>query len=77
VECSYPAILDLQLVNAKGKLSLYSGNYYQLDLSALGFDPKREMSPCKDMEGFLARITYAGSSDKTVDGQIVSIELRK
>jgi tetratricopeptide (TPR) repeat protein len=76
-QCSYPAILDLQLETPKKTLSLYSRNYYDLDLSALGFEPKKEMSPCKDLEGFKARVLYRESSDKTVDGQIVSVELRK
>jgi hypothetical protein len=35
------------------------------------------MQPCHDFEGMKARVQYAESSDKTVDGQVVSIELRK
>jgi hypothetical protein len=35
------------------------------------------MNPCKDFEGMKARIQYAESSDKTVDGQVIAVELRK
>ena len=77
VECSGNTVMDFQVVTLKKTIALYTNNYYQLDLSALGFEPKNEMNPCKDIEGFKARIRYADSSDKSVDGQVVSIELRK
>ena len=35
------------------------------------------MNPCKDFEGMKAHVQYAESSDKTVDGQVIAIELRK
>jgi len=69
--------MDFQVVAAKKTLALYTDNYYNLDLTALGFTPKAEMNPCRDLEGFKARVTYTDSSDKSVDGQAVSIELRK
>ena len=77
VECSGNTVMDFQVVTLKKTIALYSHNYYDLDLSALGFEPKSEMNPCKDIEGFKARVRYADSSDKSVDGQVVSIELRK
>jgi len=77
VQCSYPAVIEFQVESAKKTVTLYSNNYYNLDLSALGFEPKKEMNPCKDIEGFKARVRYAESSDKSVDGQVVAIELRK
>jgi len=61
----------------KKTIALYTNNYYKLDLTALGFEPKGEMNMCKEIEGFKARVRYADSSDKSVDGQVVSIELRK
>jgi len=57
-------------------IKLYSSNCYKPDLSPLGFEPKSQMSPCKDIEGFQARVRYAGSSGKTVDGQLIWIEVR-
>jgi hypothetical protein len=35
------------------------------------------MNPCHDLDGMKARVMYAESSDKTIDGQIVAIELHK
>jgi hypothetical protein len=43
----------------------------------MGFTPPAEMNPCHDIEGFHARVQYAESADKTIDGQLISIELRK
>ena len=77
VVCSGSSVMDFQVATGKQNVALYTNNYYQLDLSALGFEPKNEMDPCKDIEGFKARVRYADSSDKSVDGQVVSVELRK
>jgi tetratricopeptide (TPR) repeat protein len=77
VACSGNTVMDFQVVTLKKTIALYSNNYYELDLSALGFEPKGAMNVCKDIEGFKARVRYADSSDKSVDGQVVSIELRK
>jgi tetratricopeptide (TPR) repeat protein len=77
IQCSYPSVMDFEVVGAKKTIKLYSNQYYNLDLSALGFTPKGEMNPCKDLEGFKARVQYAESVDKSVDGQVVSVELRK
>jgi tetratricopeptide (TPR) repeat protein len=79
VQCDYPSYLELQ-VQMAGKpkpVALYISDYRTLDLSALGFEPKKEMNPCHDLAGFKANVQYAESSDKTIDGQIVSIELHK
>jgi tetratricopeptide (TPR) repeat protein len=89
VKCSDDTVMDFQVeIAAKpaGKsspkeaaktISLYTNNYYKLDLSALGFEPKNEMNVCHDIEGMKAQVQYADSSDKTVNGQAISIELRK
>ena len=77
VQCDYPSYLELQIQLTGKTVALYSSDYYHLDLSALGFDPKKEMNPCHDLAGFKAKVEYAESSDKTIDGQIVSIELHK
>lgn len=79
VHCDSPSYLELQ-VQIAGKptaVSVYSSDYFNLDLSALGFEPKKEMNPCRDLNGFNAKVVYAESSDKTIDGQIVSVELHK
>jgi Tfp pilus assembly protein PilF len=77
VQCSYPAEIDFQVENAKKTISIYSSDYYKLDITALGFTPEGDLNPCTGLEGMEARVQYAESSDKTVDGQVFAIELRK
>jgi tetratricopeptide (TPR) repeat protein len=77
VVCSYPSVMDFHVEGAKKTIALYSNNYFKLDVTAIGFTPSGSMQPCHDFEGMKARVQYAESSDKTVDGQVVSIELRK
>jgi tetratricopeptide (TPR) repeat protein len=79
VHCAYPAQLELQINVAGGSkpVALYVSDFSQLNLSAIGFTPKKEMDPCHELNGMKAKVVYAESSDKTVDGQIVSVELHK
>jgi tetratricopeptide (TPR) repeat protein len=77
VQCSYPAVIEFRVEGAKKTVSVYGSNYYKLDVSALGYTPEGDLNPCKDLEGMKARVQYAESSDKTVDGQVIAIELRK
>ena len=77
VKCSYPAVIEFRVENAKMTASVYNNSYYKLEFSALGFTPEGSLNPCIDIEGKNARVQYAESSDKTVDGQVVTVELRK
>ena len=77
VQCGYPAELEFQVDTGKKPISVYSNNYFKIDLTVLGFTPNGNLNPCKDFEGMKARIQYAESSDKTIDGQVVAVELRK
>jgi tetratricopeptide (TPR) repeat protein len=77
VQCSYPAVIEFKVEGVKKTVSLYNNNYFKLDFSARGFTPEGELHPCKDIEGLKARVQYAESTDKTVDGQAVAVELRK
>jgi tetratricopeptide (TPR) repeat protein len=77
VQCSYPAELEFQVETAKKPVTVYSNNYLKIDLTVSGFTPKGDMNPCKDFEGMKARVQYAESTDKTVDGQVIAVELRK
>jgi tetratricopeptide (TPR) repeat protein len=77
VQCSIPAEIEFRVETANEPVSLYSNNFLKIDLTVLGFSPKGEMNPCKDFEGMKARVQYAESSDKTVDGQVIAVELRK
>jgi tetratricopeptide (TPR) repeat protein len=77
VQCSSPAIVEFQVDTGKKPISLYSNNFFKIDLTVLGFTPSGDMNPCKDFEGMKARVQYAETSDKTVDGQVIAVELRK
>jgi hypothetical protein len=77
VTCTYPSVLEFQLEAAKKTLALYSNNFAKIDLSVLGLTQDGPMNPCRDFEGKKARIQYAEAGDKTVDGQVIAIELRK
>lgn len=79
VECALPAYLEFQIeIAGKPKpVGVYTHDRYNLDLSALGFTPPPEINPCLDLDGRRARVQYAETSDKTIDGQILLIELRK
>jgi hypothetical protein len=77
VQCSDPTVIEFKVEGAKKAVSLYSNNYHKLEITALGFTPEATLNPCTGMEGMKARVQYAESSDKTVDGQAVAIELRK
>jgi hypothetical protein len=79
VRCSYPTILTLS-VDPSGRgpaVFLYRNNFMQIEFRALNFTPKGDLDPCKDIEGLKATVEYAEVSDKSVAGQIVSVELSK
>ena len=77
VACSEPSILEFRLEKPGKTISVYSNDYFKIDLSVLGFTPSGSMNPCTDFEGMKASIHYAESSDKTIDGQVMAIELMK
>ena len=77
VICSIPSAIEFQVVSAKKTVSVYSNNFYKLEVTALGFTPTGSIHPCSDFEGRAAKVEYAESSDKTVDGQVISVELHK
>jgi predicted Zn-dependent protease len=65
-------------VAAKGKtMALHSGNYYKIEFTALGFTPKGDLSPCKDLEGMSGKVEYIESSAKPAAAYVVAIELHK
>jgi hypothetical protein len=44
---------------------------------ALGFTPEGDVHPYDDTESMKARVQYMKISDRTVDRQAISVELRK
>lgn len=78
VNCSYPSVIEFHVEGAKKSVALYSNDYFKIDLSVLGFTPEHSsMNPCHDFEGMKAKVQYTESSDKTVDGQVIAVELHK
>ena len=77
VKCSDPAILEITLAGTGKPVSLYNNNYYKIDFSAVNFTPEGEIQPCRDLQGMKASVKYSDSSDKSIDGQMVAIELTK
>ena len=79
VHCSYPTVLTLS-VDQAGKapaVTLYRNDFNQIEFSATNFTPKGDLNPCTDIEGLKAKVGYAEVSDKSVAGQILSVELTK
>lgn len=77
VRCSYPAIIEFNVASGSKTVRVYSNNYYKLEFSTMGFTPEGELNPCSGIEGMKARVQYAESSDKSIDGQVIAVELRK
>lgn len=77
VTCSYPAVLEFQIESPKATIKVYSNDFTKLELTVVGFSPSGPMNPCTDFDGMKARVQYAETTDKSVDGQAISIELRK
>jgi len=77
VQCSYPAEIEFQIEGTSKTVTVYGSNYSKLDVTAIGFTPTGSLNPCEGLQGMKARVRYAESSDKTVAGQVIAIELRK
>ena len=77
VTCSYPSVIDFRVETLNKTVALYSNDYFKIELTVTGFTPSGSMNLCKDFEGMKARVQYTTSADKSVDGQVTSIEIRK
>ncbi len=78
VKCNYPTEIEFRVEGAPGKnVSLYDNDFTNIELTAVGLPFTGSVNPCSDFEGKKARVKYVASSDKSVDGQVVAIELRK
>ena len=77
VQCTYPAVIEFKVEAAGKSFDVYSNNYFKVDFTAASFAPKEDIHPCADLEGLKARVEYSAVSDKSVDGQIASVQLSK
>lgn len=76
--CNQPSELEFKLDTAGGKtLSLYSNEISSIDLTTVGLVPEGSMDLCTDFEDRSVEVQYVDSPDKTVDGQVIAIKLRK
>ena len=79
VHCSYPTILTFS-VDQAGKapaVSLYRNDFNQIEFTATNFSPKGDLNPCTDIEGMKAKVGFTEVSDKSIAGQILTVELSK
>ncbi len=77
VTCSYPSVMEFQVEGAKTTAKLYSNDFTKIDFTVVGLTLSGSMNPCKDLNGMKAQVRYAETTDKSVDGQVLAIELRK
>jgi hypothetical protein len=78
IRCSYPTVLALTVDTSAGKkTTLYTNNYYKVVFTTANYEPEGDIKPCTGIEDMKATVKYAEVSDKTVTGQILSIELSK
>ncbi|HEY1805339.1 MAG TPA: tetratricopeptide repeat protein [Terracidiphilus sp.] len=78
VACSYPSAIEFHLETAAGKsIALYNNNFSSIDLTASAFTPAGSMNPCKDFDGRKAKAQYVDTSDTSMAGQVVAVELMK
>ena len=78
IACNYPTEIEFQIRTAAGtSVTLYNNDFDKIDFTAVGFIPKESMNPCTDFNGMKIRATYVTTTDKSVDGQIVAMVLRK
>jgi Tfp pilus assembly protein PilF len=78
VHCSYPTVVTANIEQpGKPVVSLYSNDFRKIEFSATNFTTQNKFSPCTDLEGWKAKVVYAEVSDKTIAGQILSVELTK
>ena len=76
VHCENPA-LDLTVSTKDKQLVVHGDNYYKISFSTLGFQPTRDLNPCKDLENRPAKVEYVESADPSVPAQLLSVELHK
>ena len=77
VTCHYPSIIEFQVEGPRKTVTVYNNDFYKINLTASGFTPQGTINPCSDFEGRTVSIQYVKSSDTTVDGQVIAVEMRK
>jgi Flp pilus assembly protein TadD len=76
VHCHNPN-LDLAVTSGGKMLTLHSDNYFEIQFSALGFQPSSNLNPCHDLENRAAKVEYVESVDKSDAPHLLAVELHK
>lgn len=76
VHCDNPG-LDLTVTAKDKEIALHVDNYFNLSISALGFQSTAEINPCSDLTNRPAKVVYVESINPAVTPEILSIELHK
>lgn len=69
--------MDLAVKSGSKTLSFHADNYYTIQFSVLGFQPKGDLKPCDELEGRPAKVEYIESADKSQPPHLLSVELHK
>jgi len=69
--------LDLAVKTMAQTLKLHSDNYYRIEFSTLGFQPKGDLNPCSQLSGRPAKLEYQESGDKSQTPRLLSVELHQ
>ena len=69
--------LDMDFDDSYEILHLHTDNYFKVDFRAIDFTPKGIMNPCKTVKGMWARVYYYHIKGRPLEGELISVELRK
>jgi hypothetical protein len=74
-ECSGGATIDVTVKTGSGEIHLYSDRYQELLYTALNFTLKGNINPCRDLQGWHARISYRPAQDPANPGEMMAVVL--
>jgi hypothetical protein len=74
-ECSGGTTLDVTVKTGSGEIHLYSDRYQELLYTALNFTLKERVNPCRDLQGWHARLSYRPAQDPANPGEMMAVVL--
>jgi len=76
-ECNGSTTIEVTVKTSSGEIHLYSDRYMKLLYSPLNFTLKEIMNPCRDLQGWHARISYRPAKDPANPGEMMAVVLVK
>jgi hypothetical protein len=76
-ECNGSTTIEVTVKTSSGEIHLYSDRYMKLFYSALNFTLEENMNPCRDLQGWHARISYRPAKDPANPGEMMAVLLVK